>query len=98
MGSRLRWGPWRLPGLFGVVNNIFSCIYLVFIFIFCFSPVEKDVTPQNMNWAILVFGFVLCFSMVYYAVWARKLYSGPIVEILFTLLDLRIGVFGILYA
>ncbi|ROV98095.1 hypothetical protein VMCG_06951 [Cytospora schulzeri] len=81
LDSSLTWGPWRLPGLFGIANNIFSCMYLIFIFFFSFWPASKEVTPQNMNWAVLVFGVVICFSMLYYAVWARKVYSGPIVEL-----------------
>lgn len=78
--SSLTWGPWRLPGIWGVANNIFSCVYLVFIFFFCFWPSTREVTPQNMNWAVLVFGVVIIFSMVYYAAWGRKVYSGPIIE------------------
>lgn len=34
-----------------------------------------------MNWASLVTGVVLLFSIVYYLVWAKKSYTGPIVEI-----------------
>lgn len=79
--SSLTWGPWRLRGLFGIANNIFSCVYITFIFFFCFWPTSVDVTPQNMNWAVLVFVVVFIFSMLYYAVWARKVYSGPIVEL-----------------
>lgn len=78
--SSLVWGPWRIPGILGVANNIFSCVYLVFIFFFCFWPSTKEVTPQNMNWAVLVFGVVIVFSMVYYAAWGRRVYSGPIIE------------------
>ncbi|KAI1455476.1 amino acid transporter [Annulohypoxylon moriforme] len=80
VGSKLTWGPWRLHGIFGIANNIFSCIYLVFIFFFSFWPPSLEVTPQNMNYAVLVFGTVILFSMLYYAVWARKVYSGPVIE------------------
>lgn len=80
VGSSLTWGPWRLPGLFGIANNTFSCAYLIFVFFFSFWPATREVTPESMNWAVLVFGAVICFSMLYYVVWARKVYSGPIVE------------------
>ncbi|KAI1212024.1 amino acid transporter [Annulohypoxylon truncatum] len=80
VGSSLTWGPWRLHGAFGIANNIFSCIYLVFIFFFSFWPPALEVTPETMNWAVLVFGTVILFSVLYYAVWARKVYSGPIIE------------------
>lgn len=81
MDTYLTWGPWRLPGAFGIANNIFSCIYLLFAFFFSFWPAYREVTPQNFNWAVLVFGAVVSFSMLYYAVWARRSYSGPVVEI-----------------
>lgn len=79
--STLTWGPWRLPGLFGIANNAFSCSYLLFIFFFSFWPATREVTPAHMNWAVLVFGAVITFSMVYYVTWARRVYSGPIVEV-----------------
>lgn len=81
IGGSLTWGPWRLRGLFGIVNNAFSCVYLVYIFIFSFWPPAREVTPQNFNWAVLGFGTVVTFSVVYYVAWARKTYTGPIVEL-----------------
>ncbi|KAI8630809.1 putative GABA permease [Xylariaceae sp. FL1651] len=81
IGESLTWGPWRLHGTLGIANNIFSCAYLLFIFFFSFWPPLKDVTLQNFNWAVLVFGTVVSFSMVYYAIWARKIYAGPIIEL-----------------
>jgi choline transport protein len=79
--SSLIWGPWRLRGLLGIINNAFSCVYLSFIFFFSFWPANREVTPETMNWAILVFGAVVSFSVLYYMAWARRVYSGPIVEI-----------------
>lgn len=79
--STLTWGPWRLPGLFGIANNVFSCSYLLFVFFFCFWPASREVTVQSMNWAVLVFVSVISFSVLYYATWARRIYSGPIVEL-----------------
>ncbi|KAI1114884.1 amino acid/polyamine transporter I [Nemania sp. NC0429] len=79
-GSTLSWGPWRVPGALGVANNTFACVYLIYIFFFSFWPAYSNVTPQNMNWAALVFSVVILFSVMYYAVWARKLYNGPVVE------------------
>lgn len=79
--STLIWGPWRLPGLFGIANNAFSCAYLLFIFFFSFWPATREVTPAHMNWAVLVFGSVITFSVLYYVTWARRVYSGPIVEV-----------------
>lgn len=80
MGEGITWGPWRLCGALGVANNIFSCIYLTFIFFFSFWPASAEVTAANFNWAVLPFGVVTLFCLVYYIFWARKTYSGPIVE------------------
>lgn len=80
VGKSITWGPWRLRGSLGVANNIFSCLYLSFILFFSFWPSHKDVAPGNMNSAVLVFVVVLSFSTLYYVVWARKVYRGPIIE------------------
>ena len=78
---RAIWGPWKIPGAIGVANNAFACAYLAFVFFFSFWPTFKDVTAANMNWSILVTGAIALLSTVYYLVWARKTYHGPVVEI-----------------
>lgn len=80
-GAGLTWGPWRLKGWLGIANNTFACAFLAFTFFFSFWPAVADVTPASMNWAILVTAIVLVFSVAYYALVARKTYSGPIVEV-----------------
>lgn len=80
-GKTLSWGPWRIPGIPGIINNAFACAYLGFVFFFTFWPSVKDVTPATMNWSILVTGFITIFSAVYYMVRARKTYKGPIIEV-----------------
>jgi choline transport protein len=77
---RVYWGPWRIPGILGIANNAFACIYLLFVFFFSFWPSYAEVTPATMNWSILVTGAIAVFSAVYYLVWARKNYHGPVVE------------------
>jgi choline transport protein len=81
IGTALTWGPWRLRGIVGIANNIFTCIYLIYIFFFSFWPSYREVNAANFNYAVLVFGAVLLFSAFYYAVWARRVYTGPVVEI-----------------
>ncbi|KAI1438341.1 amino acid transporter [Xylaria sp. CBS 124048] len=80
IGTKLTWGPWRLKGILGIANNTFTCGYLIFILFFSFWPTYREVTPQNMNWAVLVTVVVVFFNIIYYLVWARKTYRGPIVE------------------
>ncbi|RWA11672.1 hypothetical protein EKO27_g3423 [Xylaria grammica] len=81
MGENLTWGPWRVRGALGIANNAFSCAYLFYTFMFSFWPSNREVNPQNFNWAILGFGAVVSFSMLYYVAWARKTYTGPIIEL-----------------
>ena len=81
LGKTYVWGPWRLAGSLGIVNNIIACVYLVIVGFFSFWPVALPVTPANMNYTSLVTGSVALFSMVYYFIWARKSYQGPVVEV-----------------
>jgi choline transport protein len=80
-GAELEWGPWRIPGVWGIMNNAFACVYLTFILFFSFWPPATPVVPSTMNYSSLVTGTVVLFSVVYYFVWAKKDYKGPIVEI-----------------
>ncbi|KAK8118007.1 amino acid/polyamine transporter I [Apiospora kogelbergensis] len=81
IGKRLTWGPWRIPGALGIANNILTCSYIIFILFFSFWPTSRELTPQNMNWAVLVTVVALVFSTLYYFLRARKIYTGPIIEI-----------------
>lgn len=78
---RAIWGPWKIPGALGIANNAFACAYLAFVFFFSFWPSFKEVTVATMNWSILVTGGIALLSTVYYLVWARKTYHGPVVEV-----------------
>ncbi|CAI6337604.1 unnamed protein product [Periconia digitata] len=79
---KLTWGPWRIRGTFGVVNNIVACCYLLLMVFFSFWPAQLIVSnPADMNWAVLVTGCVAIFSVGYYLVYARKSYKGPVVEV-----------------
>ena len=80
-GSPLTWGPWRIPGAFGIFVNAVACVYMVVILFFSFWPPATPVTAATMNFSSLVTGAVVVFGVVYYAVWARKIYTGPVVEI-----------------
>lgn len=78
---RLVWGPWRVPGVWGIVNNVFACVYLLVIWFFSFWPPTNPTTPSTMNYSSLVAGGVVLFSVFYYFVWGRKGYRGPTIEI-----------------
>ena len=36
LGQYLVWGPWRVPGIFCIVNNTFACLYMMIVFFWSF--------------------------------------------------------------
>lgn len=79
--KKLVWGPFHLPGLFGIIVNGFACIYMLVVIFFSFWPPVTPTTAKSMNYTVLVTGAVAGFSVIYYFLWARKTYSGPVVEV-----------------
>ncbi|KAF2637584.1 amino acid transporter [Massarina eburnea CBS 473.64] len=78
----LTWGPWRVKGSLGIINNIVACCYLMLLIFFSFWPSQFRIEdPSQMNWAVVVTGGVAMFSIGYYLIFARKSYSGPLVEV-----------------
>ncbi|KAH7304256.1 amino acid/polyamine transporter I [Stachybotrys elegans] len=77
----LAWGPWKLPGLFGTINNIYACLYGVLIFFWSFWPTAVNPTAETFNWSILVYVVVILFSVVWWIVRARHYFEGPIKEV-----------------
>ncbi|KAL8999879.1 MAG: hypothetical protein Q9188_005798, partial [Gyalolechia gomerana] len=51
-----RMGPWRIPGIFGTINNAFACVYIVFVLFWSFWPPATLATAENMNYSVLVTG------------------------------------------
>lgn len=78
----LTWGPWRLKGALGIANNVIACCYLLLLIFFSFWPNQFRIAdPAQMNWAVVVTAFVALFSIAYYLIWAKKSYTGPVVEV-----------------
>lgn len=76
----LSWGPWRLPGIIGILNNLWACVYLLIVCFFSFWPSSTPKKAENMNYSSLVTGGVVLFFTLYYVFRARRMYEGPIVE------------------
>ncbi|KAI1657192.1 putative GABA permease [Daldinia decipiens] len=36
--GNIQWGPWRIPGVLGVINNAFACLYLFVLWFWAFWP------------------------------------------------------------
>ncbi|PQE31152.1 choline transport protein [Rutstroemia sp. NJR-2017a WRK4] len=79
--ERLSWGRWKIQEPFGTIVNAFGCAFMLVILFFSFWPTVVDPNAQFMNFSSLMMGSVVIFSVLYYLVWARKVYTGPVLEI-----------------
>ena len=79
--GQLTWGRFHIPGVFGIALNMLSVCFGLIIFFFSFWPTARAPTPQTMNYSSLMTWSVVIFAVVYYLVYARKVYKGPIVEV-----------------
>jgi amino acid transporter len=80
IGAKLVWGPFRVPGIWGVLINIFAIIYSLIAIFFSMWPTYSEVTVQTMNFSAVGTVSVILLSVVYYILRARHVYDGPIVE------------------
>lgn len=80
-GEQLMWGPWRVPGIPGIVINLVAVLYLIIVFFFSMWPPSSSPTPATMNYSSLMFGATVIFSVLYYIFRARKVYTGPVIEL-----------------
>lgn len=78
--ARLEWGPWHLPGIFGIINNAYACVYMIFVIFWSVWPPATPVTASSMNYSVVVTGGVIIFSIVWYWIRGRKEYKGPLID------------------
>ncbi|OJZ90148.1 amino acid permease [Aspergillus piperis CBS 112811] len=82
-----RWRKQPLPparwsmGRFTPFVDTVSLLVLIVVFVFTFFPLTNDTAPSEFNWAIVIFGAVVVFALVYYALYARKVYKGPVTRV-----------------
>jgi amino acid transporter len=76
----LVWGPFHLPGWFGIINNAYACTYMVYVIFWSVWPPATPVDYQTMNYSVVVTGGVIIFSLVWYYFRGRKEYKGPRVD------------------
>ncbi|KAI3335885.1 amino acid/polyamine transporter I [Ustulina deusta] len=76
----LEWGPWRVPGLLGILNNTFACVFCVWVLFWDFWPSTTPVTAENMNYSILVTGLVILFAVARCFLGGKVEYRGPLVD------------------
>ena len=76
----LAWGPFHLPGIFGIINNAYACVYMIFVIFWSVWPPATPVSASTMNYSVVVTGGVIIFSIVWYYIRGNKVYVGPIVD------------------
>nr|POE88245.1 putative amino-acid permease c15c4.04c [Quercus suber] len=68
----------RLGYIGGGIVNVLALCFLIVAFVFLFFPAVPDPDPKSMNWAALIYGAVLSFAAIYYWIYGRKEYQGPV--------------------
>lgn len=71
---------WSL-GKYGLTINVIALCYATWSFFWSFWPNSAAVTPQNFNWACVLFLGILGGASVLYFFHARKVYDGPVVKV-----------------
>lgn len=79
-GAKLVWGPFHVPGIFGILINTWALIYMTIAVFFSFWPPSWAVTVQTMNFSVVGTMGTIMLSLFYYYARARKVYDGPIME------------------
>lgn len=79
-GAKLVWGPFHVPGIWGVLVNAFGIIYGLIASFFSMWPTHTPVGVQTMNFSVVgTFGTILL-AIAYYVIRAQHEYHGPIIE------------------
>ncbi|GIZ43014.1 hypothetical protein CKM354_000626000 [Cercospora kikuchii] len=78
--TRLVWGPWHVPGIWGILNNLYACCYMTFVIFWSVWPPTYKVTASTMNYSVVITGGVLILSAAYFYAYAKKHYKGPLID------------------
>lgn len=80
-GKEIPWGPWTM-GRWGLPVNLFSIAYSTVLLVFMVFPPYQPVSAQNMNYASLVFGAVIIVSTIFWFIYGRRTYYGPVRDVI----------------
>ncbi|KAK2861433.1 hypothetical protein FQN49_004199 [Arthroderma sp. PD_2] len=79
-GEPLPPARWSMGAWSSTVETI-AILFLLIAFSFSFFPLTKTVDVTTMNWSCAIYGGVVIFALIYYFVYARKVYHGPVTRI-----------------
>ncbi|KAK0657033.1 amino acid permease 2 [Cercophora newfieldiana] len=77
--GRFERGPWHL-GRWSATANLVAVGWNGFMAVIFFFPTNLPVTPENMNYAIVVFVFVMTFAVGFWYTHGRHFYTGPLTQ------------------
>lgn len=72
----------------GIPVIIASIAYSLLGAFFSLWPPAPDPAPEELNWSGVVFGGGVVWSLLYWTVWGRKVYTGPVLEVRHTHQDI----------
>jgi len=89
VGNRFKPGPWNL-GRWSMPIGTVGCAFVILMTpIMCFPTVRgADLTPEAMNWTVVVYGGPMTLAMIWWFASARKWFKGPKVNIAHAVHDL----------
>ena len=79
-GAKLVWGPFHVPGIWGILLNGYAVIYMVIVIFFSYWPSSMNPSVEDMNYSVVGTVGVVSLAIVYYFVRARHVYQGPVLE------------------
>ncbi|KAF5708516.1 amino acid transporter [Fusarium mundagurra] len=74
-------GPFKLGGIAGPAANVISLIWITVVVIFSTFPSAMPVTPQNMNYSIVVLSGWLFSGIAYYVFRGKYKFEVPVVDL-----------------
>ncbi|KAJ5511445.1 Amino acid/polyamine transporter I [Penicillium expansum] len=75
-------GSFNLGPLWGPVVNIVAILWLLIGMVFSTFPTVEPVTPENMNYCIVVtMGWMVIGIVYYYLLGGKQRFTGPVVEL-----------------
>ncbi|KPM38496.1 hypothetical protein AK830_g8056 [Neonectria ditissima] len=79
--KKSEYGPFRLPGFVGVVANVVGMVWMIVVIVFSTFPISLPVTPQNMNYSVVVLAGWATFGAVYYYWMGKNKYEVPLTDL-----------------
>ncbi|KAJ5887036.1 uncharacterized protein N7473_009710 [Penicillium subrubescens] len=75
-------GMFNLGSRWGPVVNLIALLWLILAMVFSTFPTVQPVTPDNMNYCVVVtMGWMFIGGVYYYVFGGKKRFTGPVVEL-----------------